>query len=179
MNDIIQIMTKNNYSKEVGLVIKKLFSIMLLQEMRGFCHASASVLYVCLCELGLQPKLVIGEANIENKYFDHSWVVLDGKIIDLAIALPLDYSDEVGPVILNEDLYTNKTTIVEYDNNSGQDLCEDTKMIIATNFTEYMNNAPYKQGLWSFVKLVLNKEIDIKELQQKYKNTKRYSPMNT
>ena len=36
MNDIIQIMTKNNYSKEVGLVIKKLFSIMLLQEMRGF-----------------------------------------------------------------------------------------------------------------------------------------------
>ena len=42
-----------------------------------------------------------------------------------------------------------------------------------------MNNAPYKQGLWSFVKLVLNKDIDIKELQKKYKNTIRYSPMNT
>lgn len=178
MNSIIQIMTENNYSKEVGLVISRLYNIMLLNEMRGFCHASASILYVCLCELGLQPKLVIGEANIENKYFDHSWISLDGKIIDLAIALPLDYSDEVGPVILNTDLKINKKTIVEYGNNSGQDFAEDTKKIITTNFTEYMNNAPFKQGLWSFVKLVLNKDINIKEFQQKYNNTIRYSTMS-
>ena len=107
MNNIIQIMTENNYSIEVGLVISRLYNIMLQNEMRGFCHASASILYVCLCELGLQPELVIGEANIENKYFDHSWISLDGKIIDLAIALPLDYSDEVGPIILNKDLKIN------------------------------------------------------------------------
>lgn len=46
-------MTENNYSIEVGLVISRLYIIMLQNEMRGFCHASASILYVCLCELGL------------------------------------------------------------------------------------------------------------------------------
>lgn len=178
MNEIIQLMINNNYSEEAGLVISKLFNIMILKEMRGFCHASSSILYVCLSELGLLPKLVIGEANIGNKFFDHSWISLDGKIIDLAIALPLDYSDEVGPVILDTDLLKNEKTIVEYGNNSGQDFGEDTKKIIATNFTEYMNNAPFEQGLWTFVKLILNKNINIKELQQKYKNTIRFFPKN-
>lgn len=45
-------------------------------------------------------------------------------------------------------------------------------------FTEYMNNAPFEQGLWTFVKLILNKNINIKELQQKYKNTIRFFPKN-
>ena len=47
------------------------------------------------CEIGLSPKLYIGEENISNKYFDHSWIGLDNKVIDLAVALPLDYSDSV------------------------------------------------------------------------------------
>ena len=68
---------------------------MKIKDYRGFCHASASILCVCLTEIGLSPKLYIGEENISNKYFDHSWIGLDNKVIDLAVALPLDYSDSV------------------------------------------------------------------------------------
>lgn len=170
---ILKILKDYKYTEEVGQTILRLFSLMQEYNFRGFCHASASILYVCLCELGLTPQLVLGEANIGYKYFDHSWICLDNKIIDLAIALPLDYSDEVGPVILNKDLYTNKKTIVEYGNSSGEDYGTDTKNIISASFVDYMDRAPFYQGLWSFVETALNKTIDIEQMRLKFQDVKR------
>lgn len=170
---IIKIIKNSNYTEEVGRTVLRLFSLMQEHDLRGFCHASASILYICLCELGLKPELVLGEANIGYKYFDHSWICLDNKIIDLAIALPLDYSDKVGPVILNKDLYTNKNTIVEYGNSFGEDYGVDTKAIISTNFVEYMDCAPFELGLWSFVREALNRNVDIEQMRKKYQNVKR------
>lgn len=173
-NSIIEIMKRYNYSEESESVIARLFNLMVAKELRGFCHASASVLFVCLTELSLNPGLFIGEANIENKYFDHSWICLNGRIIDLAIALPLDYSDAVGPVILDCDLYTKGKTSVNYGKESGFEYDDITKNIMNLNFVEYMDNAPYsKNGLWEFVRIALNQNIDIDNFRTKYMNTKR------
>ena len=173
-NDIIEIVKMNKYSEETGNVIARLFNLMVANELRGFCHASASVLFVCFTELGFNPELFIGEANIENKYFDHSWICLNDKIIDLAVALPLDYSDAVGPVILDYDLYTKDKTAVKYGNKSGFEYDDITKNIINFNFVEYMDNAPFSEnGLWEFVKIALNKNINIEKMRLTYQDVKR------
>ena len=68
-------------------------------------------------------------------------------------------------MILNNDLFTNKSTIVEYGNASGEDFQIETKYIISTSFNDYMNNAPFLDGLWGFVRLGFNKNVDLEKLQ--------------
>ena len=56
----------------------------------GACHVSTSVLYVVFSELGYDVKLFVGEIQkLGEKPFDHSWITLDGKIIDIAVIIAL------------------------------------------------------------------------------------------
>lgn len=53
----------------------------------GECHSTVAILYMCLSELGYKCKLCPREVTTNfptNMVFDHGWIEVNNKIIDLA-----------------------------------------------------------------------------------------------
>ncbi|MDE5621164.1 MAG: hypothetical protein K2I80_11740, partial [Ruminococcus sp.] len=155
----------NGYSTNVALVVKNLFNYMIRKDLHGCCHSFSSVLYVALSEINLNPKLLIGECRIHSMPpFDHSWIVLNDKIIDIAIYLPLDnsYKCVEGPIILDKDVVTNKRHHIEYGINTGLPWSPQTDRTIHTCFSEYMSKCPWEvDGLWTVLQMILPETITI------------------
>jgi hypothetical protein len=151
-----------------------LYNFMIKENWCGACHASSSVLYVALSELGFKPVLCIGEVEGEGLYFDHSWIVLDGKIIDLSLSMTmLNGMSVCGLIVCGKDIDTNEAPNLQYGI-CGRGLEGEAKMVMNMPFVQYMNGFPYgKDGLWTIVAKVLEKEVDINQMRKKYKNTRR------
>ena len=162
----------NNYPESVSYVLSNLFLYMRKKDLVGACHALSSTLYVCLSEIGLKPQLLIGECQKPgDKPFDHSWIVLDNKILDLAIYMPLtmlqgssDFQNtclmDTGPVIFNIDIQAMKRTSVSYGINTGLPMQDETLFPLNAPFCEYMSRFPMEYGgLWTVVQNVLPSDV--------------------
>lgn len=167
-------LSSSSYSPKLINAVCTLYRYMQQNHWTGACHASSSVLYVALSELGYRPILCIGEVYGKHLYFDHSWIELDGKIIDLAISMTLFHHMAVtGPVILDTDILTGKKTSVQYGV-SGRGIEEGCSVMMDTPFDLYMDiNSCGGRKLWEIVSLVLEKEINTDRLRMKYANVKR------
>lgn len=66
-----------------------MYRYMERKQWRGACHALCAALYVFLSVIGYKNDLCIGEVLGQELYFDHSWISLDDKMIDLAISMTL------------------------------------------------------------------------------------------
>lgn len=147
--------------------------------LRGGCHALSSVLYVVFSELGLNTELYVGECQKSgDKPFDHSWITLDQKIVDIAIYMPLQgaIGGISGPVIFDVDTLTMKKVETAYGINTGLAMSKQTIFAMETPFSEYMSKFPYEPGgLWTVVKKVapLGLSLDIQSLDSKYSSTIR------
>lgn len=169
----------NDCDRNVADVICNLYDYMRKRKFIGGCHALSSALYVALSELGQEPILYVGECQLPGqKPFDHSWICMDGQIIDLAVYMPLTMpiNSISGPVIFDIDIVTMKHTTVNYGINTGLPMGEEAKMVIETLFPKYMSAFPRENGgLWTVVKQILlpNKIVSHEYLVEKYKNVKR------
>ena len=169
----------NGYSKDIASTINNLFNYMIEHDYRGCCHSFSSILYVALSEFGLSPKLFVGECSVNsNPPFDHSWITLDNKIIDIAIFMPLisTYKFVNGPIILDKDVLTNKMHHINYGINTGMPWSNEAEKIMKIPFSEYMSSCPWEEnGLWTVLQKILPNtiSIDIEQLKEKYKETKR------
>ena len=177
-NNIIEIVTSMGYEIRMSESIVNLFNYMDEKLLFGGCHALSAVLYVVLSELGFNPVLYIGECEKEGiKPFDHSWITIDDKIIDLAIYMPLTqiYNSISGPIILNIDAISKCKVNTSYGINTGLPLSDSTLFAINTPFVEYMNEFPFEiDGLWTVAKKISPSiSLSIDELVEKYKNTQR------
>lgn len=170
---------QNGFSDSVGVVIANMFRYMRKHQMYGCCHAYSSVLYVALKELGLSVELCIGICKVEgSKPFDHSWIEVDGKVVDLAIYMPLtericDYS---GPIVFDSDLVTMKSSQVEYGIYTDLPFDNQTITVMNMPFVDYMSAYPYEtEGLWGVLKSISQGVIrfDTDLIKQKYSNCKR------
>lgn len=131
---VLDIAAARQLSNAVTLPYRVLLRYMWECEYRGACHSTSAVLFVLLSELGLAPKLCIGEVGAGGPYFDHSWVELDGEIFDVAVSLPeLDGREVGGPVFASVDLYTGTTTDLDFAFANGEGLAENA--LVALNFT--------------------------------------------
>ena len=155
---------ENGLSEQVQSVLVNLFDYMMKKQMYGCCHAFSSALYVALCELGESPQLCVGECfNPKEKPFDHSWIILNGKIIDIAIYMPLSQrcNSVTGVVIMNIDTATQTETDTKYGYETGLGFGYETEAVIHTPFVEYMTAYPFEQnGLWTVVKTILPDTVD-------------------
>lgn len=173
------IMKENDLSEQVQSVLLNLFDYMMKKQMYGCCHAFSSVLYVALCELGESPQLCIGECfNPKEKPFDHSWIILNGRVIDVAIYMPLSQkcNSVTGVVIMDIDISTQMKSDTKYGYKTSLGLGYETKAVIQTPFVEYMNAYPFEcNGLWTVVQMILPESInfDINVIKNKYVKTKR------
>lgn len=200
---------KQGYSEEIAKKINKLMFYLEKESWCGACYASSAILFVVLSELGLTPTLCIGETRsfatkrieVDNypmlakllnpnynvtgytKFFDHAWITVNDKIIDLACAMGLDDLPVNAPVIFDIDIYSGEKYKLE-DINYGlyhSGLNDESKFIIESSFAEYMDNYPaLRNGLWDIVRYILGtlteKSLtdtsDIEILREKYKDTK-------
>lgn len=79
------------------IIISSTFGVLeylTASDWAGACHATSAVLHVILKEQGVDSELCIGEVrkNVKTQiiYTDHSWILIDGLIYDIAIYKPLD-----------------------------------------------------------------------------------------
>lgn len=160
----------NGYDDRISDVLCNLNRYMQRKQWWGACHASCSALYVALSELGYSPKLCIGEMMGQGLYFDHSWIELDGKIIDMAISMTLLGGAPASESILfGKNIRNGMEPLIEYGV-SGRGIEGESLIVMNLPFTDYMNAFPdEKDGLWGVVRELLGTEIDIENLR---KNTR-------
>lgn len=181
-NRISNLVLDAGYGEDVLSTLLKVYDYMRHANrvgLRGGCHSLSSVLYVVFSELGLNPGLYVGECRKSgDKPFDHSWITLHQKIVDIAIYMPLQgaIGGITGPVIFDMDTLTMKKVETEYGINTGLPMSKETIFAIETPFSKYMSNFPYEpDGLWTVVKKVapVGLNMDIRSLDSKYSSTTR------
>lgn len=86
---IKEVVKESGYKEEIGTILANMYLYMERKKWWGACHAISSILFVCLSEIGCAPDLCIGEVRGQGLYFDHSWISVDDKVIDLAISMTL------------------------------------------------------------------------------------------
>lgn len=157
-------------------IFLELYKFIDTYNFKGACHETASIMYVLLSETGFSPKICLGEIEL-NEYttFDHSWIELNGKIIDIAIAYPLQPYFVSNPILLNIDVISQTFTDLKYGiRKNGID--QQSEYILQTNLMDYMNNSPnFEGGSWFVVQQIsnaLNLGINTQNIKQKYQSTK-------
>ena len=102
---IRNIVKAKGYDENIADVLCNLMQYMKEQQWIGACHATTAVMFVALSEMGFSPKACVGEVKDDVVgFFDHSWIELDDKIIDLACSMTLLGGQPVNaPVIFNVD----------------------------------------------------------------------------
>lgn len=164
----------NGYDDRISDVLCNLNRYMQRKKWWGACHASCSALYVALFELGYSPKLCIGEMMGQGLYFDHSWIDLDGKIIDMAISMTLlGGSPASEPILFGKNIRNGMEPIIEYGV-PRRGIEGESLIVMNLPFIDYMDAFPdEKDGLWGVVRELLEKEIDIEFLRNKYRDVER------
>ena len=176
---IIFVSQQNGLSEDIQYVLVKLFDYMQTKKLCGACHALSAVLYVALCELGEKPDLYIGECYNPNvPPFDHSWVVLNNKIIDIAIYFPLfEIVNSIsGVIVMDIDVVSQEKTKTIYGYKTKAGLGSEATHILSVPFVTYMDNFPFEDGgLWSVVKKILPQSFksDNDAIKNKYTNVSR------
>lgn len=164
----------NGYDDKISDILCNLNRYMQRKQWWGACHASCSALYVALSELGYSPKLCIGEMMGQGLYFDHSWIDLDGKIIDMAISMTLFGGAPASePILFGKNIRNGMEPIIEYGV-PGRGIEGESLIVMHLPFTDYMDAFPdEKDGLWGVVRELLEKEFDIDVLRNKYRDVER------
>ena len=170
---IEELVSANGYPKSIADVISRLNSYIKENKWQGACHASCAALYVALVELGFSPTLCAGEVDAKDFIFDHSWIELDGKIIDIAVASTLNDYNISNVVVFGTDIFTKKQTSLVYNTPRGRGLDLDANMATGIPFCIYMDNFPdAPKGLWSVVENILGHNLDLSVMHEKYRGTK-------
>lgn len=171
-DQIRNVVHQSGYNDEIAETLCQLLRYMKDKNWIGACHATASVLFISLSELGYLPKLCIGEVRdqITGTLFDHSWIELDGKIIDLAVSMTLLGGLSLSaPIVFSQNIATSKEPTCIYGVADGRGLDAQANHTLTTPFQVYMDNYPgEKGGLWGVVRKIMPRKIDILTLRQKY-----------
>lgn len=142
------------------------------ESYRGACHATSSILYVLLAELNLEPTICLGELGRDGICFNHSWIVVSGKIFDVAVAMPDDSRFDGPPIFMSRNLENLGAPFWQYGITSGIGDDPFVAVIKAGSFASYMDNAPFhKNGLWHFVQKFGRRcglAINLNQARQKY-----------
>lgn len=165
---------EHGYQEDLSRVFCNMYDYMEQKKWIGACHAISSVLFVALSEIGYQPTLCIGEVYGNELYFDHSWIMVDGAIIDFAINKTLLNGAPVSGIILfDQDIDTGLHYSLTYGV-LGRGIEGAAKIVSSTPFVVFMNSYPdNEKGLWGVVEQILGTKIDIPQMEQKYEHVQR------
>lgn len=106
---------------QIRNVINGTYEFILENDYQGGCHLISVIHFILFSEMGFYPVVKIGEVQIGSIIFDHSWIELDGKVIDLAIMNTLEDGIKLPPVIYNRSASTGEEVQYEYGVSSNLD----------------------------------------------------------
>lgn len=163
---------------------REVLSFIWDNDYSGACHSTSAILYMLLAESDLEPTLCIGEVCLKNSYFDHSWVELDGKVMDAAVSFPLKNGTSEfagGPVFRSIDLSTNKGTDLSYGAKSTQGLDDIALVVLKNDLSGYhdMQVADVQEEqvrIWNLTVLLaanIGLTVTTDDLKRKYGSVKR------
>ena len=173
---IREVVLDDGYKDELADVLCNMVRYIKEKQWMGACHASTSVLYVILSELGYETELFVGEVQKPGlPPFDHSWITVDGKIIDIAVIMTLMGGAKISDaVVLDKDIVTKTKYDLKYGICSGVGLDAETKLVMQLPFVDYMDAFPAEvDGLWGVIDKISPVKLDKVELKKKYIDTKR------
>ncbi|WP_312501052.1 YecA family protein [Lacrimispora sp.] len=172
----ISVIVRNcGYNKDFADTLCQLYRYMKIKEWIGACHATSAVLFVVLSELEYFPKLCVGEVKCSSFLFDHSWIEIDDKIVDLAISMTLQYGLPISePIVLDLNIKSKqKYQNVYYGTSIGRGLDLQAKVTTEIPFNTYMDGFQDEEdGLWGVVQKVSPIKLEIENLKKKYENVK-------
>lgn len=155
---------------KVRFAYDAIMQVICKNQWYGACHATSAMLFIALESEGYSPHLHLGQSKAD-KFFDHSWVTLDGEIYDTAIAFDLANKQYVGPTFAGIDLDTKSPTTMLYGN-SDLPFDETTHLPATGVITEYMDGNP---KLWELLRWVYERvgiPFDKELLWNKYSSVK-------
>ncbi|MGN7209729.1 SEC-C metal-binding domain-containing protein [Bacillus velezensis] len=170
-------------SKELIETFFAVFNHAMRKKWTGACHTVSSILYVLLCEQGIDAQLRIGYVRSQkfDATFSHSWITIEDKSYDVGLyranpISPLHYYTEVSPPIfkgINLESFTDTDVIFGVPTKSEVEAKDRTlQQIMKVSVGEYMRNAPYhKIGIWIEVIEIaerLGLQLDYEVLKTKY-----------
>jgi len=162
-------------TQETYKLKKSFFSVLeyiYKNEWSGACHATTSILYILLREQGINVNRFVGEVTRENIIFDHSWLELDGSVIDAAISNTLIQGISFSPVLLGIELDTGEQSRSNYNYAAGGGIDSEIAPFLSQPFKVYMDGYPgHAKGLWGIAKDIgkkVNIRLNTEILRNKY-----------
>lgn len=137
---------------------KEVQKFMIRKKWYGACHATTAVLYAICKVLDIECTPCIGEV-FYKMFFDHSWLVIDNAIYDLAITMPFEDACATGPIFKDIDLATGKKAVLQYGV-KYQGLDEQAQYANSLTIYDYLRNSPEVN--------LINLVIDTLKLNGKY-----------
>lgn len=126
------------------------------QDWMGACHATTAIMYILYKEQGYDVNACIGEVGEVGEQpiiFDHSWIEIDGKVIDVSISNTLIEGLKFPPIFMDIDLISLKNTKFEYGIAWGNGFDEQAEWIFGLTLGAYMEEFPgHPNGLWGIAK---------------------------
>jgi hypothetical protein len=122
--------------QQVKDIIKGAFDFIAEHDYKGGCHLVSAIVYILLTEKGYNPVVRLGEVQIDDYIFDHSWIELDGKVIDVAIMNTLQDGFKFPPVLYGKSVSTGKQ--VEYQYGVSQYIDATGQLVIGQSIGQYI-----------------------------------------
>jgi len=179
-NNLKLLLKDHSHAEKLEIIYFELIDFMEKKDWRGACHESCGIQYVLLTELGIQCTWRVGEVKHKTKMqynspvlFDHSWILIDEEIFDIAIYKSNFPELDSPPIIRNINISTLQAPDFEYGITSGIDFGADARKVQNTPLSIYFDNSPLtkKLGTWPLIQSIGRKvglNNSIVEMRKKY-----------
>lgn len=129
----------------------ELLKFVVESNYQGGCHDTSAVLHMLLAEAGVESTLCIGEVGKGRTFFDHSWVEVDGAVVDVAVCMPHAAGDVVGgPVFGGIDLISGAPSALLYGAQSGKGFDSEAMPALQLDLQGYSEIQP-DPNIWMLV----------------------------
>ena len=140
---------------------ESLYGFMIQKQWFGACHATTAMMFAFAKKIGIDAIPCIGECEQEGyRPFDHSWLLIDNKIYDLAISMPFNFYMAKGPVIASIDTRTNKNIDMKYGI-TYMGLGDQALVAYNYNLYDYLYDCPNPKLINVVIDLAKNSQIYI------------------
>ncbi|MDD9261699.1 MULTISPECIES: SEC-C metal-binding domain-containing protein [Bacillus cereus group] len=136
---------------QIKKIIRGSFNFIVEHDYQGGCHLISAIIHILLTEKGYDSVVRIGEVKINNFVFDHSWVEIEGEVIDIAIMNTLQNGLRFAPVIYGKSITTG--TNVEYTYGVSHALDATAQLVISQSIGQYIMDG-VSHGSLEIMKLI-------------------------
>lgn len=174
--EMIHLIQAAGLPKDVQNVVVRAFNKMNDIEEPDGCLSTSVSLCIALEYLGYMPKLCIGKFWMGGHDYYHTWVELDGRVIDVAVygntAFSPYWMDEIVKPQVNKEY---SETDVRYEPFAFDDDFKNAMIskMMGRTFYNYCDNAPRRNAIWNMILYYLDTSsfstlAQVKEISKKH-----------